>query len=75
MDIRILVTLLARVLRICMNLGHSYPTALILTPTDRGSVGLTSLLIDYTQISALTLTRALNDEGSLGTLTSGVLNQ
>ena len=73
-DIEALDHLLTRATRACMGLGQGYPSHLILCPTERGGVGLTSLLSDCdAQISTETLTRALNDTGDLGLLTTSML--
>jgi hypothetical protein len=72
-DIDKIDTVLASITRTCFNLDPSYPYNVILCPTDRNGIGLHSLMADYVQISAQTLTRALNDTEDLGTITRSML--
>jgi len=72
-DLEYLDGILVKVTKICMGLKTSFPNKAVLTPTCRGGVGLHSLLVEYTQVATLTLTRALNDPGDLGLLTRRML--
>ena len=72
-DIEYLDGILVKVAKICMGLKTSFPNKAVLAPTGRGGVGLHSLLVEYTQIATLTLTRALNDSADLGLLTRKML--
>ena len=65
-DIDALDQLLTWATRACMGVGKGYPWRLILCPTERRGVGLTSLLSDYVQIATETLTWALNGTGDIG---------
>ena len=72
-DIEKIDTVLACIVRTCFNLDPSYPTNVILCPTERNGIGLHSIMVDYAQITAQTLTRALNDTGDLGIITKAML--
>ena len=75
-DITLLDGILARAARTFMRLGAGFPTRLITTSQEAGGgAGVTSLLVDYIQISALTLTRSLNDKGDLGDLSNHMLHE
>ena len=45
-DIHLLDNILVHTTRACMRIGANFPNKLILCPTDRGGIGLTSLLAD-----------------------------
>jgi hypothetical protein len=72
-DIAQLDQLLARITRHCFYLHKTFPTNVILCPAERSGIGLQSLMVDYTQICAQTLTRAMNDNEDLGTITRAML--
>ena len=73
-DISFLDSILIQTARTCMRIGKNFPNKLILCPTDRGGIGLTSLLADYVKSATQTLTCSLNDDGDLGMLTKAMLN-
>ena len=52
----------------------STPTGLVLEQQNASGAGAQSLLVDYLQLGTAYLVRALNDEGSLGTITKAMLN-
>ena len=60
--------------RPCMKLNQAFPTQAVLLPTSMGGVGLAPLIIDYAQIAAAALTRALNDHGDLGIMTQCIIS-
>ena len=55
-------------------LPSSSPTIGILAAQEQGGLGVTSLWIDYVQLSTSMIIKALNDEGRLGTVTRALLN-
>ena len=65
---------LCRIAKACLSLHKSFPTKPLLFPTRFGGAGL-GLMVDYIQVAAASLVRALNDSGDLGILTRGLLLQ
>ena len=57
----------------CCRLPKGFPNAAIHRPTSEAGLGIHSLMTDYTQITAATLTRALNDTDKLGHITRALL--
>ena len=45
----------------CCNIGNSHPSIAIRLPVEESGLGVSSLMRDYTQITASIITRALND--------------
>ena len=74
-DIRRLDAALCRIARSAYRLPKSTQTALLLRQRDNAGMGLQSLLVDYVQILASSLTQALNDPGPLGVSTRALLAQ
>ena len=66
---------LCRIAKACLSLHKSFPTKPLLFPTRMGGAGLGPLMIDYLQVAATSLVRALNDPGDLGIMTRGLLLQ
>ena len=60
-DIDNLDQALCSIVRACMQLQPGFPSKALLFPTVAGGLGLRHLMVDYTQIAALSLVRALND--------------
>ena len=73
-DIDKLHSVLCAATRACMKLNVAFPTQAVLFPPSMGGVGLTPLIIDYAQIAAAALTRALNDHGDLGIMTQCIIS-
>jgi hypothetical protein len=67
-DIRELDSVLARFAKWALYLPLYTPNAMILEKVEHMGVGATSLMVDYLQKVTAYLTRALNDQGPLGTL-------
>ena len=74
-DIQELNSILARFAKRALHLPLYTPNALILEKVEHMGVGATSLMVDYVQNVTAYLTRALNDEGPLGTFARGTLKQ
>ena len=72
-DIRELDAILGRLVGMAFGLPRSTPTALVCRLHEDGGMGLQSLLVDYVQITASSLTQALNDDGPLGQSTRDLL--
>jgi hypothetical protein len=64
---------IARVARTCCRLGRSFPTAAILLGETAVGAGVISLTVDYAQISAACLVRAMDDADRLGIVTTALL--
>ena len=73
-DITRLDAALCRIMRAAYRVPMSTPNALICCKTEDGGMGLQSLLVDYAQITAASLTMALNDAGPLGQSTRALLS-
>ena len=73
-DIARLDRLICSIVRRCCRLPRSFPTASIHLPQASGGMGISSLMVDYAQVTAATLTRALNDTGRLGTITRALIS-
>jgi exonuclease III len=65
---------ISRVARSCCRLPRSFPTAAILLDQEAGGMGLTSLTVDYGQVSTACLVRAVDDSDRLGLVTSALLD-
>jgi hypothetical protein len=55
------------------SLPQGLPSAALRLPQDQAGLGMPSLQLDYNQITTTTLTRAMNDQGTLGVTTSALL--
>jgi hypothetical protein len=64
---------IAAMTRKCCRLPKGFPGAGIHRPITEGGMGISSLMMEYTQITAATLTRALNDQEKLGCITRALL--
>ena len=73
-DIAALDKALASVARSCLRLPRSYPTSAILRDRQEGGWGVHSFAVDYAQISATMLTRALEDKSRLGLVSKALLD-
>jgi ribonuclease HI len=60
---------IARVVRACLNLPKSFPKAGIQFSPGHGGAGIGSLMAEYVQANAASLTQAMNDTGPLGEVT------
>jgi len=65
---------IAQVSRQCCRLMRGSSTSGILRGRQEAGLGIISLDVDYAQISAANLTRALRDDGRLGLTTTALLN-
>ena len=72
-EIYALDKILVNITKHCLNLPRSFPMRAVLNPIHLGGIGMHSLMTDYVQISAQTLTRAMNDDGQLGVITTSSL--
>ena len=72
-DIRNLDSILAGEIKKAFSLPSSTPNGLVCREQQDGGMGLQSLLVDYVQITASTLTHALNDKGPLGQSTRSLM--
>ena len=66
---------IATITKKCTNLAISTSSAAIHLPVDEAGMGITSLLVDYLQISASTIIRGLNNTGKLGATTKALLHK
>ena len=73
-DITRLDAALCRIMRTAYRIPMATPNALICLKTEDGGMSLQSLLVDYAQITAASLTMALNDAGPLGHSTRVLLS-
>ena len=64
---------IAALAKSCCSIPKGFPNAAIHRATQDGGMGISSLMTEYTQITAATLTRALNDKGKLGCITKALL--
>ena len=74
MDIARLDRVICGIVKRCCRLPRSFPTAAIHLPQTAGGMGITSLMVDYVQVTTATLTRALNDTGRLGAVTRALID-
>ena len=51
------------------------PSRLVLEHKDKNGMGIGSLMVDYVQLNAAYLVKALNDHGPLGCTTRSLLKQ
>ena len=72
-DIRRLDAAIARVAKRAYGISLSTPTHFILQEKDKVGMGVDSLMLDYCQLGAAALARALNDKGPLGRSTKALL--
>jgi hypothetical protein len=64
---------IASITKRCCRLPTGFPNAAIHSPTSEAGLGISSLMMEYTQITTATLTRAMNDQGKLGHITRALL--
>ena len=57
----------------CCGLPKGFPSAAVRLPQDQAGLGMPSLQLDYVQTTTANLTRALNDQGTLGATTHALL--
>ena len=67
--------LIASIAKRCCNLSASLPNAAIHLPVEEAGMGITSLRVEYLQITTATITRGLNNKGKLGATTLALLNK
>ena len=72
-DIGLVDQAIAAMTRKCCRLPEGFPGAAIQRPITEAGMGVSSLMMEYTQITAATLTRALNDQDKLGCITRALL--
>jgi hypothetical protein len=60
-DIARLDRAIATIVKRCCNLPISTPSAAIHAPVENAGMGITSLMVDYIQITTATITRGLNE--------------
>ena len=72
-EIAVLDRTLASVAKMCAKLPKGFSTSGTLRSHEDAGLGVESLMIDYAQICASNLTRALRDPGMLGSITRALL--
>ena len=72
-DIKRLDAKLIQIAKKAYGLGNATPSNMILEERENMGLGLDSLMLDYVQLNAAYLVRALNDDGPLGWSTKALL--
>ena len=73
-DIGRMDTAIGAIIKKSCNLPRGFPTAALRLPHEEAGMDMPSLQLDYLQVTTATLTRALNDKGTLGTTTHALLH-
>jgi ribonuclease HI len=74
-DIATLDARICKYVKDCMRLPRYMPNQAIHLDRGQGGLGITSLMVDYTQLSASYLIQALNDTDRLGTVCTALTRQ
>ena len=74
-DIKRFDTAIVKIAKKAYGLPAATPSNLVLREKDDNGMGISSLMVDYVQLNAAYLTRALNDEGPLGWTTRAMMRQ
>jgi hypothetical protein len=72
-DIARLDRAIATIAKKCCNLSISTPNAAIHSHIEDAGMGITSLMVEYLQITTATITRGMNNKGKLGATTLALL--